>query len=122
MKEHVISVVGELTPEHERVIFKMDTFFGRGPKYVADALQLSLTRARILLRDLARHGVCAFGPLISEEDGLMRGRGYWLDRFGQAVRDQLELRWLRRRAAADIPMTESDCARLVELEGKEHCT
>lgn len=120
MKEHVAAVVAELTDVEQRAVFELDEFYGCGPERLVTVLALPPAKARATLAELRRHGVANFGPLFSEDDGSTQGSGYWLDTFGRAVRDQLELNRLRWRAVADLPMTLDDVERMNELERKEH--
>lgn len=83
------TVVATLNPLHIRAIGELDTYWGRGPRDLASNLGISLSEARDIFRNLRREGVVEYGFLMCEDEGLMRGKGYWLSTFGMAVRDAL---------------------------------
>lgn len=43
-------------------------------------------RVTAVRRSLHAKGYADFGPLVSEDDGLLRGRGYWLSPAGADIR------------------------------------
>ncbi|PAL23591.1 hypothetical protein [Sphingopyxis sp. GW247-27LB] len=84
---NIISEVADtLTDIETRAIGELDTFYGHGPGHLASNLQISISEARDTLRSLRAKGIVAFGHLMDEDEGMMRGKGYWLDNFGKAVR------------------------------------
>lgn len=84
-----------LTEEQRAVVHSLMIEVGQGPGHIAattHALGVPITvkRARTILQELRTLGVVDFGYLMSDDDGLLRGRGYWLDTFGRCVREVLE--------------------------------
>ena len=85
--EDIAEVAAALQPLHIRALGELDDFVGRGPAHLSAAMGIPVAEARSILQHFRREGVCAYGPLVEEDSGLMMGRGYWLDHFGRAVRD-----------------------------------
>jgi len=85
----VAEVAASLTDIHKRALAELCSDYGRGPRHLSSNLGISLSDAREILSFFKSEGICAFGSLWNEDDGLCSGRGYWLDRFGLAVREEV---------------------------------
>lgn len=76
------------------VLHGMMAEVGQGPDHITSTLlsygyTMSTATVRVILRELLALGVVDYGYLM-DDDGLLRGKGYWLDTFGMRVRDVLE--------------------------------
>lgn len=85
----VIEVAGQLTDIHKRVLAELSSDHGQGPSHIANATGLPVREAREVLRFFRFEGVCQYGTLWDDYAGLCCGSGYWLDRFGLAVRAEV---------------------------------
>ncbi|ESQ85414.1 hypothetical protein AEAC466_04415 [Asticcacaulis sp. AC466] len=86
--EDMCRVVEQLSDAEIAAINEMVPEWGYGPKHISTDLGISISESRALLQSLHRKGVLNFGHLMDDE-GKLHGKGYWLDRFGEAVRQRL---------------------------------
>lgn len=80
-------VAAKLTDLQKRAIDELDDFYGRGPRHLSSCLNISIKEGREILNFFRREGICDYGPLFDEDSGAVMGRGYWLDKFGRAVKE-----------------------------------
>lgn len=85
----VQQVAASLSYMEKRAIEELCCGYGRGPSHLSANLQISKTKARTILQKFRREGICDYGYLSDEDDGMLRGKGYWLDSFGLAVREHI---------------------------------
>jgi transcription initiation factor IIE alpha subunit len=86
----IAEVVGELTElERRAVLASPQPYRTFGPRDISAWLQIPINAARLILRRLRELGVVDYGPLIDHDEYQTVGGKYWLDLFGQAVREAL---------------------------------
>ncbi|ARS29049.1 hypothetical protein [Sphingomonas sp. KC8] len=86
----IAQIAAGLSKSARAILFELDEYWGKGPGHMSTALSIPSIEAREAFRELRTEGCCDFGCLIDEDTGELRGRGYWIDRFGLAVRVYLE--------------------------------
>lgn len=85
--ETVRTVAQSLDDTQRRALGELDDYRGHGPSHLSSWLGIPLSEARNILRTFWQEGIVDYGPLMNE-DGMLCGRGYWLERFGLAVRKE----------------------------------
>lgn len=75
--------------EYRQALTWVSEHHGIGPRHLVSSMGVSLTYAREILALFRKEGVCDYGHLTYEYDGTLGGAGYWLDRFGIAVRKEV---------------------------------
>jgi|GEM_PF-2377134 len=83
----VAQIAGSLTDMQRRALGEMDRFYGKGPASLAADLDIPVAEAREILKFFRQEGIVDYGPLYDEDRGELCGRGYWIDRFGEKVRE-----------------------------------
>jgi hypothetical protein len=83
------SNVPQLTDTQRAVLLWMHPEIGYSASRISDWTGLPIGRVRAAQRELFQLGLANFGTLFSDEDGKLRGRGYWLTDAGDALRCQL---------------------------------
>lgn len=74
-----------LLADERRILAEMSDFYGYPARRLADDTGLTTGRVKRAQGSLVRQGLADFGPLFDEDDGMLRGRGYWLNQHGYAV-------------------------------------
>lgn len=85
--------VEAVTPDEMAVLMQMSGDLGYPAAEISANLaferpdeQWTPRKVSDVRRSLHAKGYADFGPLYSEDDGLLRGRGYWLSRAGCDIR------------------------------------
>lgn len=86
---NVSEMVGKLTHIQKRALEELCVDYGRGPRHLSANLLIPEKEAREILRFFRQEGICDYGCLMREDESLLAGKGYWLGKFGHAVRAQV---------------------------------
>ncbi len=89
IEERAKEVAAALGSDDRRVLDELCEDIGRGPTHISAVLNCTRAQARATLQNLEREGVVEYGSLVSDDDGLLRGRGYWISPFGRHVKESI---------------------------------
>jgi len=95
----VSDILDGLTDAQKAVLLAMDPDYGWPFDSLAERTDLKVAEIRRIVRDFYKRHLACYGPLYSDDDSSLRGRGYWLSRTGHQLR--LALREASSKARTD---------------------
>lgn len=90
MKE--LTELAELSENELRVLDHMDSEMSYPFRYVASMALVPDSEVRSIMRSFRTRGIACYGTLMDEDDGTVRGSGYWLSDAGYRLRNSLRSR------------------------------